>query len=224
MATAVFLSVTIAWIGSVMIHEYAHARVALAGGDTSVIEKGYLSMNPMKYLHPMTSLVIPAIVLAIGGIPLPGGAVWIDTSRLRSRHWDSAVSAAGPLSNLLLLVICAVPFYTGIYDPVTTPRTSGWIILALFCFFQCLAVILNLLPVPPLDGWGIIEPYLKPEVRMKAREFGNMGFFILLAILFIPNPIREGIWSISFALVDLLQIPPPLIRDGYRLFSSILGR
>ena len=75
MATAIFLSVLVGWIGSVMLHEYSHARVALAGGDTSVIDKGYLSMNPMRYLHPMTSFVIPVIIMAIGGIPLPGGAV-----------------------------------------------------------------------------------------------------------------------------------------------------
>jgi Zn-dependent protease len=222
MATTVFLSVLAAWIGSVMIHEYAHARVALAGGDTSVIEKGYLSMNPLRYLHPVTSFLIPIAIMALGGIPLPGGAVWIDTSRLRSRHWNSAVSAAGPLSNLLLLVICASPFYLGLRDPAADSGGAGWMILAFFCYIQCFAVIINLLPIPGIDGWGIIEPYMKREVQMRAREFGNYGLLILLAIFFIDNPIGDGIRDLAFSLIDGLQIPLDLVRDGFHAFTSVL--
>jgi Zn-dependent protease len=223
MATAIFLIVLVGWIGSVMLHEYAHARVAYAGGDTSVVEKGYLSMNPLRYMHPVTSLLIPIIILAIGGIPLPGGAVYIDTSRLRSRNWSAAMSAAGPAANLLILVVASAPFYLGIYDPATSTVHSGWLSLALFCYLQIFSVIINLLPIPPLDGWGIIEPYCSFEVRQKAREFSNYGFMILLLIMFTDNPIRNGIYDLALWMVQAFEVPGHLVGAGFKEFKSVLG-
>jgi Zn-dependent protease len=102
-----FLVVLVGWVFFLCLHEFSHALVAYMGGDITVREKGYLTFNPLKYTHPIYSLLLPILFLVMGGIGLPGGAVYIETWRLRSKWWESAVSMAGPLSNLLLAAVLA---------------------------------------------------------------------------------------------------------------------
>ncbi|MEM8810038.1 MAG: site-2 protease family protein, partial [Cyanobacteria bacterium P01_G01_bin.38] len=87
------------WVISVCLHEFGHAVVAYFGGDTSVKDKGYLTLNPLKYTNPGLSFMMPLLFLLLGGIPLPGAAVYINQGRLKNRLWKSAVSAAGPLAS-----------------------------------------------------------------------------------------------------------------------------
>jgi Zn-dependent protease len=103
-----FITVIVGWIFSLCLHEFSHAIVAYYGGDTSVKDKGYLTFNPLKYTHPFYSIVLPMIFLLLGGIGLPGGAVYIDTWRLRSRRWQAAVSLAGPAANLVVAIVLAI--------------------------------------------------------------------------------------------------------------------
>jgi len=101
----IFVVVMAGWVITLCLHEFAHAVTALAGGDTSVRARGYLTLNPFRYVNAAYSIVIPVVVLAIGGIPLPGGSVLIESHRLRSRVWSSLVSVAGPLTNLVLGIV-----------------------------------------------------------------------------------------------------------------------
>src|SRR5512139_1174738 len=103
-----FIIVIVGWIFSLCLHEFSHAVVAYYGGDTSVREKGYLTFNPLKYTHPVYSILLPMIFLLLGGIGLPGGAVYIETWRLRSKRWESAVSLAGPTANMLMAVVLGI--------------------------------------------------------------------------------------------------------------------
>src|SRR5271169_5135477 len=105
---ACFLLVVVVWVFSVFLHEYGHAKVAQLGGDYTVEEKGYLSMNPIHYAHPVLSFVLPMIFMMAGGIGLPGGAVYIDHRLLRSRAWETYVSLAGVTMNLILVIIVAL--------------------------------------------------------------------------------------------------------------------
>ena len=97
------------WIFSLCLHEFGHAIVAYWGGDTSVKSKGYLTFNPLKYTDPGYSLVLPVLFLLMGGIGLPGGAVYINQQKLRNRWWQSAVSAAGPSANILIALLLTIP-------------------------------------------------------------------------------------------------------------------
>src|SRR5262245_37361926 len=108
-----FVIVSILWVFSLSLHEFGHAWVAYRGGDHTVAEKGYLTMNPFRYLPPVQSLLLPLLFVILGGIGLPGGAVYINRELLRSRAWDTAVSLAGPAMDLLLIVIIGMAFKLG---------------------------------------------------------------------------------------------------------------
>ena len=217
----IFLATLVLWVISLCLHEYAHARVAYAGGDHTVVEKGYLTLNPLAYVHPMMSIVIPLIILAIGGLPLPGGAVYIDHTLLRSRHWDAAVSIAGPAANFILFCITALIFKSGLLD-ISNHTDPLVLVVALFAFLQALGTVLNLLPIPGLDGFGTIAPYLPHEVRRRAYEFGNMGIFMLL-VLFIASPrFNTLFFGAVLGLCESFGIEAHTISEGWSVFRQAL--
>jgi len=184
--TPILLAVLICWVFSVCVHEYAHAIVAYIGGDKSVKSKGYLSFNPLTYLDPITSLLLPLVILIMGGIPLPGGAVRIDVHALPNRHWRAMVSAAGPLSNFLLFLILAFLVHptTGLVSHASFDKPMWEILLGTMVVLELLSVFFNLIPIPPLDGYGIIEPYLPANIRVFANNLGYWGFFIIFVLFF----------------------------------------
>ena len=209
-----FVIVLIGWIFSLCLHEFSHALVAYLGGDTTVKDKGYLTFNPLKYTHPVYSLLIPIVFLVLGGIGLPGGAVYIETWRLRSRNWMSAVSLAGPTANLILAVIIGLVLRFG---PVTS---SGlWPALAFLGLLQVIAVVLNLIPLPPLDGYGVIAPYLPDDFRARANQFGGYGIWILFFLMWYVPFIGNLFWGISDAIASLMGVPLQLAFLGQSLFQ-----
>jgi Zn-dependent protease len=208
-----FIVVLIGWIFSLCLHEFAHALAAYYGGDTTVKDKGYLTFNPLKYTHPVYSLLLPMLFLLMGGIGLPGGAVYIEKWRLRSRTWETAVSLAGPFANALLALILGLVLQLG---PVTT---SGiWPGLAFLGLLQISAVVLNLIPLPPFDGFGAIEPYLSMDIRMKLAETrGILSWVVILVLWRIPF-VGNAFWSLVFSLVKLAGVPLQLAGLGFDQF------
>ena len=171
----VLLFIVAGWIVSLCLHELAHALVAWFGGDRSVATKGYLSLDPWIYANPTMTFAFPILFLLIGGIGLPGAAVYIDHAALRSRLWDSLVSAAGPLANLLFLALLGLPFYLDV--PSRLGPDTFWSALAFLAYLQATAVVLNLLPIPGFDGFGIIRPYLPYDMQAQANAIaGAMGY------------------------------------------------
>ncbi|MFI8099700.1 site-2 protease family protein [Streptomyces sp. NPDC086023] len=181
---AVFLFVTSAWVVSLCLHEYAHARTALHGGDISVGAKGYLTLNPLKYTHALLSIVLPVVFVIMGGIGLPGGAVFIERGRIRGRWKHSLISAAGPLTNALFAVVCTAPFWLNALDGVPSGFRYALGFLALL---QVTAAILNALPVPGLDGYGVVEPWLSYKVRRQVEPFAPFGLLAVFVLLFVPE-------------------------------------
>ncbi len=198
-----FIFILTGWILSVSLHEFGHAIVAYWGGDASVAHKGYLTLDPLKYTHPLMSIVFPIIFLLLGGIPLPGGAVYINRGAIRKTWMQSAVSAAGPLMTLLFGVVLLLPFLFGLDEMTLRTHSSFWAALALLAFFQIFAFVLNLIPWPGLDGFGILEPWLSPTILRYAYMLGGMGIFLFF-LLFVYTPfgswVGQSIWLIMNAL------------------------
>jgi len=180
----VFLFVIAGWLVSLCVHEYGHARMALHGGDITVGGKGYLTLNPLKYTHPIYSFVLPVVFIILGGIALPGGAVFIDRGRIHGRVKHSLVSAAGPAVNLVFALACLVPLGTGLLDgaPYAFHAAVGYL-----GELQVIATILNLLPVPGLDGYGIIEPWLSYPTRRAFASFAPYGMMAVFLLLWQPS-------------------------------------
>ncbi|KWT59783.1 hypothetical protein ADL21_21775 [Streptomyces albus subsp. albus] len=181
---AVFLFVVSGWIVSLCLHEYAHARTALHSGDISIGTKGYLTLNPLKYTHALLSIVLPVIFVIMGGIGLPGGAVFIERGRIKGRWRHSLISAAGPLTNVLFAAVVSSPFWLGAMDDV--PRDFRYA-LAFLALLQVTAAILNFLPVPGLDGYGVLEPWLSPNIRRQVEPFAPFGLIAVFGLLWVPE-------------------------------------
>jgi Zn-dependent protease len=187
------------WGVSLCLHEWGHAIVAFKGGDSSVLFKGYLNLDPRKYSDPVFSLLLPLLFLLIGGIPLPGGAVWINHGALRSKRIESFTSLAGPVSNLVFGVVLGI--VTGLvwpgYSGLTSPLAQG---LACLGLLQIVAFILNILPIPGLDGWGAIEPYLSYEARRFGAQVRPWAPLVLFVLLFAVSGISQALYEGSDAV------------------------
>ncbi|MFB7866516.1 site-2 protease family protein [Streptomyces sp. NPDC056069] len=211
---AVFLFVTSAWVVSLCLHEYAHARTALHGGDITVGARGYLTLNPLAYTHAVLSIILPVLFVIMGGIGLPGGAVFIDRNRVHGRWKHSLISAAGPLANVLFAVVCTAPFWLGALDGVPLAFQYA---LAFLAFLQVTAALLNLLPVPGLDGYGVVEPWLSYGVKRQIEPFAPYGFFVVIALLFVPA-VNGAFFDAIDALLRALDVPELSRYCGSNLF------
>jgi Zn-dependent protease len=205
-----FIIVLAGWIFSLCLHEFAHAFVAYRGGDWTVREKGYLTFNPLKYTHPMMSIVLPLVFLALGGIGLPGGAVYIETWRLRSRLWQSAVSVAGPSMNIVVALVLAILLQI----PSVALSVAGPA-LAFLAFLQVTAAVINLLPIPPLDGFGIIRPYLSIGLQETLAQLSTISLVILLALFWFAGGV---ITSFAARVTIGLGVERLLIAQGITQF------
>lgn len=207
-----FLFVTAAWVVSLALHEFAHALVAYRFGDRSVLYRGYLTLDPLRYTHVVYSLVLPLIFVLLGGIGLPGGAVFIDRSALRTRFANAAVSAAGPLTNLTIAVVLALALglHPGGYS-------AFWAAVGYLLFLQVTATVLNLLPVPGLDGFGIVAPYLPTRWLATAGRIAPYGIFVLFVLLWIPA-VNSAFFGVIFSLLNTLGVPPLLVAQGDALY------
>ena len=209
-----FLVVIVGWVFSLCLHEFSHALVAYSGGDTSVREKGYLTFNPLKYTHPVYSLLLPMLFLVMGGIGLPGGAVYIETWRLRSKRWESAVSLAGPSANLVLAVILSIVLHFA-------PTSAGgiWPGLAYLALLQVMAAVLNLIPVPPFDGYRVLAPFLNRDLRSRIDQAGSLIMLAVFFLLWYVPFVNDFLWTSVFWISSRLQIPLQLAIQGYSLFQ-----
>lgn len=211
--TIVFI--TAGWIVSLCIHEFGHAVVAYLGGDRSVAIADYLSLNPLKYTNVMMSLILPIIFLLLGGIALPGGAVYINHAALRTRRWSSAVSLAGPFGNFICGLLVAVPFLIPGHDTwITADNINFFAALAYLGFFQALAVMLNLLPVPGLDGFGIIRPWLPYSIQYAVARYGTVAIYGVFLVLWFVAPVRTAFFEAVFQIAAIEHIDAGLIFLG----------
>ena len=213
-----FVFVLAGWILAVSLHEFGHALVAYFSGDESVAHMGYLTLDPLKYTHPLMSIIFPIIFLLMGGIPLPGGAVYINRAAIRKRWQLSAVSAAGPLATLLFGLLLLVPFMFGLSEQTLRAHSAFWQATALLAFFQIFAFVLNLIPWPGLDGFGIIEPYLPPNILRYAYMLGGMGIFLFF-LLFAYTPFGQWVAASVWSFLQSISIDAALSAyQGFDLF------
>ena len=215
---AVFLFVTLGWVVSVCLHEFGHALVAYWGGDLGVLERGYLTLNPLKYTHGVLSIVLPVLFLALGGIGLPGGAVYVNRSALKSRQIRSSLSAAGPMVTGTLTIVLAFPFTTDWYIRTANQHQIFWAGLSFLVFVQVWALIFNLLPLPGLDGFGVISPYLPTKIASQLNRYGGVTLFIFIVLFVFDTPVQRFFWQGIGGVLSILGVDMDLLALGFDLY------
>ena len=204
--------VVFALITAITVHEFSHALVATGLGDNTARSLGRLSLNPMRHLDPGGTIMM--FVAGFGwGKPVP-----VDPSQLSRGHTDTAmVAAAGPLSNLIVAFLLAIPFKLGLLVPaglsldrvahVMTGGLSAGIadILALIIFFNLLLGVFNLLPLAPLDGSRVVAGFVPREHAAAYSRLQRNGPIALVAIIMLDYALGLGIlWSVIGPVVRTL--------------------
>jgi Zn-dependent protease len=207
----VFIFVIASFLVSLCLHEFAHAYTAWRFGDRDVEVRGYLTLNPLKYSHPLLSLGLPALFIALGGIGLPGGAVYVRTSWMTKRQ-KTLVSLAGPATNLVFAIVLLVVTRM-LWDP---DHVVFWGAMAFLAFLQVTAFVLNILPVPGLDGYSALEPHLSPQTQRMLEPAKGWAFLVLLLLLFTPQ-VNRWFFGVVYALFDASGAPSELIAVGFSL-------
>lgn len=208
--------VAVGYIFGVCLHEFGHAATAYLGGDTSEGTISYLSFNPLKYLHPVLSVLLPLLFIVLGGLPLPGGAVYLRRDLVRNRGWQSAISLAGPAMSLLVGCIIALPFLLVPEAIGAHPGLED--ALAFWALLQFGSVLFNLLPIPPLDGYGVVSPWLPRDVQQMAAAFVNYGILLLFVLFFAVPQLSDFFFLTVFRIMVPLRIDPVAAIQGFTTF------
>ncbi|MEK6747735.1 MAG: site-2 protease family protein [Pseudomonadota bacterium] len=198
---------------AITVHEVAHGWVAKRLGDPTAMMLGRLTLNPIKHIDPMGTLIIPGLLLWLGGFvfgwakPVP--VTW---ENLRHPRRDMAwVALAGPVANLLMAILWAGVMRIGIavYD------SSAWLSVPLFHMgdagikINLLLMLLNLLPIPPLDGGRILGALLPGPASYRLSRLEPYGFFILLFLMmthvlnWVMTPPLEALTAILYVVAGL---------------------
>ncbi len=162
---------------SICCHEYAHAQAALWQGDSTAYDRGHLTLNPFKQMG-----VISIITLLIIGISW--GAVPVNPNRMKHKYSEALVAFAGPFTNLLLFLVFSAA--SAATPSITLNPDISYNLHRLFftgAMINMVLLVFNLIPIPPLDGWGILST-LFPNIHKINPELKH-GIMVALFILVI---------------------------------------
>lgn len=220
----VFAVVMLGWVLSVMAHEFAHAAVAWLGGDRTVVEKGYLSLDPRRYGDLGVSLVIPLLALIMGGVGFPGGAVYIRNDLIGRRVMRSAAALAGPAASFLIFL--AITFGLVIWKNGGSEGPGPFALfgaLSVLAFLQLMGVMLNLLPLPGLDGYAVLRPYLPQALRFRSRRTEGIVMLGLLLLLVMPNGLGAQLFRVAAETSLRFGLSLDALQAGWRAFHFWQG-
>lgn len=173
---------------AITVHEVAHGWVAYRFGDPTAAEAGRLTLNPFPHIDWLGTLVLPLAMVASLGVAMGWAKpVPVDASRLhRPREQMAWVAAAGPAANALMLVAWALIARLG----VALDSEFGVILFAVGqagIVINSVLMLLNLLPIPPLDGSVVVARWMPPEFARKWMEFGRYGLIVVLALFLVGS-------------------------------------
>ena len=173
-------------IFAITVHEASHGYVARHFGDMTAAAAGRITLNPIKHIDPFGTILVPLMTSLLGGI-LFGWAkpVPVDFGRLRHPKRDMLwVAAAGPASNLVMAIFWALVISVAGTMPNTSFSTPMAYMGAAGVWINTILMVLNLFPLPPLDGGRIAVSLLPQSYAHKYSQLEPYGFIILIVLLF----------------------------------------
>lgn len=195
---------------AVVIHEYAHGWVAERCGDPTARLSGRLTLNPIPHIDLMGTIILPLMLIMMKSPFIFGWAkpVPIDFRNFHNPKQDIIrVGLAGPLSNIILAILCAFLLRAGVGRIRTLDFSNlGLInILGIFLvfsvFINIILAVFNMIPIPPLDGSRVITGLLPPQAAYSYSKLEPFGFLIIFALFFL------GLFQILWIIVMLLAQP-----------------
>lgn len=198
---------TVALVAAITVHEFSHAAVATALGDATARRRGRLSLNPLRHLDPLGTLML--YVVGFGwGRPVPVQPAYL---RLGPRVGMAAVAAAGPLSNLATVALLALPMRLGwlvLMAPHTYVGGEPLLLLSqlvsIAVIYNLVLAVFNLLPLAPLDGFSVVLGVLPPAAARGFARLGAYGPAILILTIVVDNFAHTSIlWSVLGPAINL---------------------
>ena len=172
---------------AITLHEAAHGYVAKQYGDLTAYAQGRVTLNPLRHIDPMGTVIVPLLLLAVSSPYLFGWAkpVPVNFGNLRHPKRDMLwVAAAGPGANLLMAFLWALVFKLGLAIPESNFSEPMLLMGQAGILINVILLVLNLLPLPPLDGGRIAVSLLPQRIAYRFAQIEPYGFIILLVLLF----------------------------------------
>jgi Zn-dependent protease len=201
---------------SLTVHEWAHAFSAYKLGDDTAAREGRLTLNPLVHIDPLGTILLPLLGVPFGWAkPVPINPARF-TRRVTLRMGVVYTAAAGPLSNLVLVVLCAVAYglalrFAGGSLGLGTPLT---LLLTTSIMLNIALAVFNMLPIPPLDGSRVVDGLLPHRFEAQWERYCKYAPFLLAAVIILPNILH----------FPLLQWPLELIATVvWKLVAAVAG-
>lgn len=198
---------------AITVHEVAHGWVANRLGDSTALMLGRLTLNPTKHIDPIGTIVVPIITLLLGGVifgwakPVP-----VNWNNLKKPRRDMAIVAlAGPVANLLMALIWACiaygfksAAYLAANGAITDVRVFVFLTASFGILINIVLMLLNLIPIPPLDGSRVLSGMLPPKVSAQYERIEPYGIFILLGLL-MTGVLGKFLFPLIYTAVGIIK-------------------
>jgi Zn-dependent protease len=197
-------------IFAITLHEAAHGYVAKYFGDMTAYMEGRVSLNPLRHIDPFGTVALPLILLGLAKL-FGGGIIFgwakpvpVNFANLRHPKRDMLwVAAAGPLSNFVMALIWALLVKIGLSLPENYFALPLALMGAAGVFFNIVIMVLNLVPLPPLDGGRILVSLLPQRMARRVARIEPYGFMILILLL-LTGVLGTMLWPAIGALMALV--------------------
>lgn len=189
--------IAIALVIGVTCHEFSHALTADQLGDHRPRALGRVSLNPVRHIDPFGALLF--LIAGFGyGRPVPVNVYALRPGRIGM----AMVAAAGPIANVVVALVFAIVYRAIRISGVQIDLVEGIVLSAVF--YNFVLAILNLIPIPPLDGYNVLLAFLPPRQAFTLQRYAQYGFLLLLLLVFIPGSPLQRLLGLAEPLMRLV--------------------
>jgi Zn-dependent protease len=203
-AIVIIFGFMIGILSAISIHEFAHAWMAHRLGDNTAKHLGRLTLNPLAHIDPAGLFLF---VIAGFGYSKP---VEYNPHALKNESDEVKIAIAGPISNILLALIVAIPYRIATVSGIDISQNVIFIFLDMLVYMNIVLAVFNIIPIPPLDGSKIINYFLDADAR---ESWERIGPFVLMILIFTGIMYRGGAYDIlGRIMTPLIHIVSLLVR------------